>query len=154
MPPPGDWSSTRPVSTMRPTPCEVPGVAHRETQRRSQRGLGRAVARSGVVVGLSVAVVLGLGACGLFSGSGSADLANAAGTVLDAPQGGASGELVPGPDQNGGATLVPVISSGGSEVYRDPMAYSTRHAVGHHVADRRRGAVGRQQRCGPHQGLS
>lgn len=86
-------------------------------------------ARLGLLAGLTVGIVLGLGACSPFGGSGSTGLANAAGTVIDAPQGSASADLVAGPEQNEVTTLVPVISEGGDEVYRDTSAYSTRHGV-------------------------
>lgn len=101
-----------------------------EPSRR--RGLGRRLkdaTRLRLLTGLTSAMVLGLGACGLGGGEGSPELANSAGTVLDAPQGGASAQLVTGPEQNRVATLVPVISEGGTEVYRDPNAYRTRGGV-------------------------
>lgn len=81
------------------------------------------------MLSLTLGMMLGLGGCSLFGVSASADLANATGTVIAAPQGPASAEFVPGPDQSGVATLVPVISEGGSEVYRDETAYSTRHGI-------------------------
>lgn len=106
--------------------------AAQQRQRSERQGLGRGVqdaARLGLLAGLTLGIVLGLGACSLFGGSGSTELANSSGTVIDAPQGSASAELVAGPEQNGVATLVPVISEGGAEVYHDPSAYSTRHGV-------------------------
>lgn len=100
-----------------------------QSRRRVFGRSGADATRLGGVAGLALAVVFSLGAGGLFGGSGSSDVANAAGTVIEASPGGVSAEFVAGPEQNGVATLVPVISQGGAEVYRDAVAYSTRQGV-------------------------
>lgn len=89
----------------------------------------RTLSRLAAVAG-AVGLAMGLSACGLFGGAPrDGAVANRAGVVLAAPGGGASAELVAGPDDGGVATLVPVIREGDTEVFRDETAYSTRHGV-------------------------
>jgi hypothetical protein len=84
------------------------------------------------LVGASVAVVLALAGCLMSRGSGSGeDRFVRPGAPRNSPSGSFTASVVPGPDQDGVATTIVVISDAtGKEVFRDNYAYSNRHGVG------------------------
>jgi hypothetical protein len=77
------------------------------------------------LVGLAVA------GCSIFSSPPDSPLGpiNEAGRIITSPSGSATAEFLPGEIQNGVPTLVPVVRSGGTVVFRSPLQYSTRHGV-------------------------
>ena len=71
-----------------------------------------------------------LGGCSLFSTAADPlGPAREPGQVITAASGEVTAEFVPGADQNGVPTVVPVIRSGGSTLFQDTQQYSTRHGV-------------------------
>jgi hypothetical protein len=84
---------------------------------------------SWVKAGSFAAVAAGAACSGSARDAAAAAMVNAAGVAITSPDGGFTAQLLAGPAQNGVATLVPVIGDGRVEVYRDDVAYSTRHGV-------------------------
>jgi hypothetical protein len=83
-------------------------------------------------VGASMVVVLALAGCLMSRSSASnEDRFVRPGAARTSPSGSFKASVEAGPDQNGVATTVVVISdSAGHEVFRDNYAYSNRHGVG------------------------
>ena len=102
--------------------------------RSSTRTTLVAVACLGGVLVLALAAVVGVSVLG--GGGTSRDVPST--SRFASPEhavpslvGGWSAVAVPGPDQNGVPTWIPVIrDAAGTEVFRDDEAYSTRHGVG------------------------